>query len=174
MRDKGIEDYLAAATRNRRQPPYAEFQVVGRYEGERYREWLEGNDDVKYLGRSGDVREQIREVDFIVHPSYLEGISLVLLEGAAMGKPLIASYIPGCREVIDDGVNGFVVEPGCVADLVAKLQILLLMDRTLWVNMGMKSREKVEREFDRNIVVNAYLEAIEEILSQKGWKPFAK
>jgi hypothetical protein len=48
------------------------------------------------------------------------------------------------------------------------------MDRNAWVKMGMKSREKVEREFDRNLVVNAYLKAIEEILSQKGWKPFAK
>ena len=174
MRDKGIEEYLAAAARIRRQHPYAEFQVVGRYEEERYREWLEGNDDVKYLGRSDDVREQIREVDCIVHPSYHEGMSNALLEGAAMGKPLIASNIPGCREVIDDGVNGFVVEPGCVDDLVDKLEIFLSMDRNKWVNMGMKSREKVEREFDRNLVVNAYLEAIEEILSKKGWNPSAK
>jgi galacturonosyltransferase len=174
MRDKGIEEYLAAAARIRRRHPYTEFQIVGSYEEERYREWLEGNDDVRYLGRSGDVREQIREADCIVHPSHHEGMSNVLLEGAAMGKPLMASNIPGCREVIDEGVNGFVVEPGCVDDLVDKLEIFLSMDRNKWVNMGMKSREKVEREFDRNIVVNAYLEAIEEILSQKGWKPFAK
>lgn len=174
MRDKGIEEYLAAAARIRRQHPDTEFQIVGSYEEERYREWLEGNDDVKYLGRSDDVREQIREVDCIVHPSYHEGMSNALLEGAAMGKPLIASNIPGCREVIDDGVNGFVVEPGCVDDLVDKLEIFLSMDRNAWVKMGMKSREKVEREFDRNIVVNAYLEAIEEILSKEGWNPSAK
>ena len=174
MRDKGIEEYLAAAARIRRQHPYAEFQVVGRYEEERYREWLEGNDDVKYLGRSDDVREQIREVDCIVHPSYHEGMSNALLEGAAMGKPLMASNIPGCREVIDEGVNGFVFEPRCVDDLVDKLERFLSMDRNAWVKMGMKSREKVEREFDRNLVVNAYLKAIEEILSQKGWKPSAK
>ena len=174
MRDKGIEEYLAAAARIRRQHPDTEFQIVGSYEEERYREWLEGNDDVRYLGRSDDVREQIREVDCIVHPSYHEGMSNVLLEGAAMGKPLIASNIPGCREVIDDGVNGFVFEPRCVDDLVDKLERFLSMDRNAWVKMGMKSREKVEREFDRNLVVNAYLKAIEEILSQKGWKPFAK
>ena len=174
MRDKGIEEYLAAAARIRRQHPYAEFQVVGRYEEERYREWLEGNDDVKYLGRSDDVREQIREADCIVHPSYHEGMSNALLEGAAMGKPLIASNIPGCREVIDEGVNGFVFEPRCVDDLVDKLERFLSMDCNAWAKMGMKSREKVEREFDRNLVVNAYLKAIEEILSQKGWKPFAK
>ena len=174
MRDKGIEEYLAAAARIRRQHPDTEFQIVGSYEEERYREWLEGNDDVRYLGRSDDVREQIREVDCIVHPSYHEGMSNVLLEGAAMGKPLIASNIPGCREVIDDGVNGFVFEPRCVDDLVDKLERFLSMDRNKWVNMGMKSREKVEREFDRNLVVNAYLEAIEEILSKKGWNPSAK
>lgn len=174
MRDKGIEEYLAAAARIRRRHPDTEFQIVGSYEEERYREWLEGNDDVKYLGRSGDVREQIREVDCIVHPSYHEGMSNALLEGAAMGKPLIASNIPGCREAIDEGVNGFVFEPRCVDDLVDKLERFLSMDRNAWVKMGMKSREKVEREFDRNLVVNAYLKAIEEILSQKGWKPFAK
>jgi len=174
MRDKGIEEYLAAAARIRRRHPYTEFQIVGSYEEERYREWLEGNDDVRYLGRSGDVREQIREVDCIVHPSYHEGMSNVLLEGAAMGKPLIASNIAGCREAIDDGVNGFVVEPICVDDLVDKLERFLSMDRNAWVKMGMKSREKVEREFDRNIVVNAYLEAIEEILSKKGSNPSAK
>ena len=174
MRDKGIEEYLAAAARIRRRHPYTEFQVVGWYEEERYRERLEGNDDVRYLGRSGDVREQIREADCIVHPSHHEGMSNVLLEGAAMGKPLIASNIAGCREAIDDGVNGFVVEPICVDDLVDKLERFLSMDRNAWVKMGMKSREKVEREFDRNIVVNAYLEAIEEILSQKGWNPSAK
>ena len=174
MRDKGIEEYLAAAARIRRQHPDTEFQIVGSYEEERYREWLEGNDDVRYLGRSDDVREQIREVDCIVHPSYHEGMSNVLLEGAAMGKPLIASNIPGCREVIDDGVNGFVFEPRCVDDLVDKLERFLSMDRNAWVKMGMKSREKVEREFDRNIVVNAYLEAIEEILSKKGSNPSVK
>ncbi len=174
MRDKGIEEYLAAAARIRRQHPDTEFQIVGSYEEERYREWLEGNDDVRYLGRSDDVREQIREVDCIVHPSYHEGMSNVLLEGAAMGKPLIASNIPGCREVIDEGVNGFVFEPRCVDDLVDKLERFLSMDCNAWAKMGMKSREKVEREFDRNLVVNAYLKAIEEILSQKGWKPFAK
>lgn len=174
MRDKGIEEYLAAAARIRRQHPDTEFQIVGSYEEERYREWLEGNDDVRYLGRSDDVREQIREVDCIVHPSYHEGMSNVLLEGAAMGKPLMASNIPGCREVIDEGVNGFVFEPRCVDDLVDKLERFLSMDRNAWVKMGMKSREKVEREFDRNIVVNAYLEAIEEILSKKGSNPSAK
>jgi galacturonosyltransferase len=101
-------------------------------------------------------------------------MSNVLLEGAAMGKPLMASNIPGCREVIDEGVNGFVFEPRCVDDLVDKLERFLSMDCNAWAKMGMKSREKVEREFDRNLVVNAYLKAIEEILSQKGWKPFAK
>ena len=136
MRDKGIEEYLAAAARIRRRHPDTEFQIVGSYEEERYREWLEGNDDVRYLGRSGDVREQIREADCIVHPSYHEGMSNVLLEGAAMGKPLIASNIAGCREAIDDGVNGFVVEPRSVDDLVDKLEAFLSMDRNAWVKMG--------------------------------------
>ncbi len=164
MRDKGIEEYLGAAEEIRRRYPRTEFQIVGPYEDETYYPRIEDSDAVRYLGFSEDVREQIREADCIVHPSYHEGMSNVLLEAAAMGKPLLASNIPGCREIIDHGENGFLFEPRSIKDLVEKLEMFLGLDRSEWVRMGLKAREKVEREFDRNIVVNAYLQAIEDVI----------
>src|SRR5690606_16970894 len=102
---------LGAAEEIRRRYPRNEFQIVGPYEDETYYPRIEDSDAVRYLGFSEDVREQIREADCIVHPSYHEGMSNVLLEAAAMGKPLLASNIPGCREIIDHGENGFLFEP---------------------------------------------------------------
>lgn len=167
MKDKGINEYIKAAARITEQYPNTEFQILGSYEEEQYREQIESNPSIKYLGRSNDVREQIREVDCIVHPSYHEGMSNVLLEGAAMGKPLIASNIPGCKEIIDHGLNGYLFEPKSVDSIVDRLQLFLELDGNERLNMGLASRRKVEKEFDRNIVVGAYLQAINKITDRK-------
>lgn len=164
MRDKGIDEYLGAAEQIRRKYPRTEFQIVGSYEDEKYRTRIDDSDVVRYLGHSQNIREQIREADCIVHPSYHEGMSNVLLEGAAMGKPLLASNIPGCREIVDHGQNGFLFEPRSVKDLVEKLEMFLSLDKAKRMRMGSMSREKVEREFDRNMVVKAYLQAVEETM----------
>lgn len=167
MREKGIDEYLAAAGQIRRKYPNTEFQILGPFEEQRYRQFIEGNPDVRYLGVSDDVRDQIREVDCVVHPSfYNEGMSNVLLEGAAMGKPLLASSIPGCREVVDDGVNGFIVEPRSVGSLVIAIESFLNLGEQERARMGEASRRKVEREFDRNFVVSAYLDAINGIVGK--------
>lgn len=157
MRDKGIEEYLHAAKELREKYPDTEFQILGPFEEEQYRIVIEqSNSAVVYLGVSDDVRTFIREADCIVHPSYHEGMSNVLLEGAAMGKPLIASNIPGCREVVEDGVNGFLFEPRSSESLARKLEAFLCLERHEWLIMGARSREKVARDFDRNVVVRAY------------------
>lgn len=167
MKDKGIEEYLVAANRITEQYPNTEFQILGSYEEEQYRERIENNPRVKYLGRSNDVREQIREVDCIVHPSYHEGMSNVLLEGAAMGKPLIASNIPGCKEIVDNGSNGYLFDPESVDSVVEKIKLFLALNDEQRMEMGLASRRKVEKEFDRNLVVEAYLQAINEIIDRK-------
>ena len=167
MKDKGIQEYLEAANRITKQYPHTEFQILGSYEEEQYREIIENNPRVKYLGRSNDVREQIRRVDCIVHPSYHEGMSNVLLEGAAMGKPLIASNIPGCKEIVDDGLNGYLFKPKSVDSMVEKLKLFLQLNDDERLEMGLASRRKVEKEFDRNLVVEAYLQVISEISDRK-------
>lgn len=167
MKDKGIEEYLDAANRITEQYPNTEFQILGSFEEEQYRELIENNPRVKYLGRSNDVREQIREVDCIVHPSYHEGMSNVLLEGAAMGKPLLASNIPGCKEIVDNGSNGYLFESKSVDSMVEKIRLFLALNDEQRMEMGLASRRKVEKEFDRNLVVEAYLQAINEIIDRK-------
>lgn len=169
MKEKGVDEYLAAAEAITEEFPNAEFQLLGSFEEEEYRDVLFSikNNRIKYLGISSDVRNEIKEVDCIVNPSYHEGMSNVLLEGAAMGKPLIASDIPGCKEIIEDGHNGFLFKAQSTRDLIDKLVQFMKLDRNARAVMGVYSRKKVETEFDRNIVIRQYLEVINDILKSK-------
>ena len=167
MKEKGIDEYLAAADAITERYANAEFQLLGPFEEKGYRDTLFNikNDRIKYLGVSNDVREEIKEVDCIVNPSYHEGMSNVLLEGAAMGKPLIASDIPGCKEIIKDGHNGYLFKVQSTSALIDKLVEFMELDGNDRTVMGANSREKIETEFDRNIVIKQYLEVIHDILS---------
>lgn len=166
MKEKGIQEYLEAADRITKKYQNVEFQILGSFEEEKYKDIISNNKNkqIKYLGRSNDVRQEIKEVDCIVNPSYHEGMSNVLLEGAAMGKPLIASNIPGCKEIVDDGVNGYLFEVKSVTGLEEKLIRFINLCVKEKEIMGKNSRKKVEVEFDRNIVVNEYMKTIEGIL----------
>jgi len=93
-------------------------------------------------------------------------ICLVLLEEAAMGKPLIASNIPGCKEIIDDGYNGYLFEVKSVESMEEKIIKFIELDDKIKEYMGENSREKVEKEFDRDIVINEYIKAINNILKE--------
>lgn len=163
MKEKGIGEYLKVAEILIEKYSYIEFEILGRFEEEEYRDIIENNKNkkIKYLGTSNDVRNEIKEVDCIVNPSYHEGMSNVLLEGAAMGKPLIASNIPGCKEIIEDGYNGYLFEPKSVDSLQDKLTQFIDLDNKQKRRMGQNSRIKVEIEFDRNIVINEYMKVIE-------------
>ena len=111
-----------------------------------------------------DVREVLKDIHCVVHPTYYpEGISNVLLEGAACGRALITTNRAGCREVIDDGVNGFIVEQENSADLIKKIEQFLALSFEEQKQMGISGRRKVEKEFDRNIVIRAYLLELSEI-----------
>ncbi|MBZ4656147.1 MAG: glycosyl transferase group 1 [Thermoanaerobacter sp.] len=166
MKEKGIEEYLKVADSLTSKYSSIEFQILGPFEEEKYKDIILNNKNsrIKYLGISNDVRNEIKEVDCIVNPTfYPEGMSNVLLEGAAMGKPLIASNIPGCKEIIDDGVNGYLFEPRNVKQLTEKIEKFLALDYEVKKQMGQAGRKKVEKEFDRKIVVDAYLKEVERI-----------
>jgi galacturonosyltransferase len=164
MREKGIEEYLQTAEELKNDYPELEFQLLGNYEEEKYKKIIENNSNVKHLGYSKDVRQEIKEVDCIIHPSYHEGMSNVLLESGAMGKPLIASNIPGCKEIIDDGINGYLFKVKSASSLQDKILKFINLSNEEKIEMGQNSRKKIEREFDRNIVINAYLKEIKNIL----------
>ena len=106
-------------------------------------EALKGEERVDFLGQRSDVRELIALCDFVVNPSYREGLSRVNLEALAMGKPIVTTAVPGCVETVEDGVNGLLVparDPHALADAMDRL----LSDAELRRRMGVASRQKAE------------------------------
>lgn len=167
MKEKGIVEYLKAAEKITKKHKNIEFQILGSIVDNSLRDEVVNNENVIYLGRSDDVRNEIREVDCIVNPSYHEGMSNVLLEGAAMAKPLLASDIPGCREIVDEGRNGFLFEARSTCSLESKLIQFIELDDEQRKAMGERSRKKVIKHFDRNIVINQYIQSINKILEKR-------
>ena len=167
IRDKGIGEYVEAARIIKREHPGARFGLLGYLGPENPsaidRETLQGwvaEGTIEYIGRSDDVRPAIAEADCIVLPSYREGTPRTLLEGAAMGKPLIATDVPGCREVVDDGVNGYLCQPRSATDLAKKIRQFLELSDKQRTAMSKESRKKAERQFDENIVIRAYMQRL--------------
>lgn len=168
MKEKGIDDYLAVAESITKMYNNTEFQILGYFEEPAYK-YLEKdtkNPAIKYIGLSADVRKEVKDVDCIVNPSYHEGMSNVLLEGAAMGKTLIASNIPGCKEIIEEGKNGFLFDVRSAQSLKEKIIHFLELTPKERLLMGQYSRQKAEAEFDRNIVISEYLNIFNSILDK--------
>lgn len=166
MKEKGINEYLNVANNITSKYNNVEFYVMGFFEEKEYEKVFNMNENnrIRYLGFSSDVRNEIAAVDCIVNPSYHEGMSNVLLEAAAMGKPLIASNIPGCKEIVSDGENGFLFDVQSSKSLEEKIIKFINLNEETKVQMGEASREIAVRKFDRNIVIEKYLEVIEDII----------
>jgi galacturonosyltransferase len=177
MREKGIEQYLDAASHfSTRHPERSEgssavttqlhFHICGFCESE-YQGKLDEyakNGTVIYHGMVRDVREILAKTHCTIHPSfYPEGISNVLLESCACARPIITTDRSGCREVVDDGVNGFVVKQRNSEDLIQKIEDFLVLSHEQKMQMGLAGRAKVEHEFDRQVVVDAYLKEMEKV-----------
>jgi len=167
MKEKGIDQYLDAAKFIRNKYPNTKFHVCGFCEQEYENTLKELNDNgtIIYHGMVSDVRTIFKKIHCTVHPTYYpEGLSNVLLESSACGRPIITTDRSGCREVIDDGVNGFICKQKDSEDLIKQIEKFLALPYEKKKEMGLAGRAKVEREFDRNIVVKAYLDEIERIL----------
>ena len=165
-REKGIDEYLAAAEAIRKECPNTEFHILGGCEGD-YEERLRRMTDegiVVYHGAQSDVRPFLKEAACLIHPSfYPEGMSNVLLEACAAGRPVITTDRPGCGEIVDDGKTGFIVRQQDADDVIAKVRRFLSLSHGERKAMGLAARKKVEREFDREIVVKAYEEEIKSL-----------
>ena len=167
MKEKGIEQYLDAAQYYKDND--IEFHICGFCE-EEYEERLNNLEDdgiIKYHGMVRDVRKYIADTHCTIHPTYYpEGMSNVLLESAASGRPLITTNRSGCQEIVDDGINGFLVKQKDSQDLIDKINKFLQLSHIEKEEMGLAGRKKVEKEFDRQIVVDAYMEEIEKIVGE--------
>jgi galacturonosyltransferase len=163
LREKGIEEYLIAAQEIKYKHPLAEFHILGECEDayEKRIEKLQKDGIVIYHGAQKDVRPYIGKAWCTIHPSfYPEGMSNVLLESCAAGRPIITTDRPGCVEIVDNGVNGYIVKQRDGYDVARKIEQFIALSYEQKREMGMAARRKVEQEFDRKIVVNAYLQEI--------------
>ena len=170
LKEKGIEEYLGAAIRIKKQYPNTEFHIVGPRENsyDEQIQVLQNDGTVIYHGLQADVRPYIGAVHCTVHPSYYpEGMSNVLLESCAAGRPIITTNRPGCGEIVDNGRTGYVVNAKDTDNLASMLERFIQLPYNLKKTMGMNARRKVEREFDRQIVVDAYLKELDIMEGEK-------
>ena len=165
--DKGIGEYVAAARRLKVSHPDVECCLVGFLDVENVTavsradvEAWEEEGVIRYLGASDNIREQIADCHCIVLPSYREGLSRTLLEGAASGRPLIATNVTGCRELVRSGVNGFLVRPRDEADLYEQMKGLVDLGPDTWQAFGEASRHEIAPAYDEKIVIDRYLDII--------------
>lgn len=164
MREKGIEELLAAA--EQLAGPKVIFELLG-YCDEDYQDKLdefEKQGVIRLLGFDPDVHEYLKNCSALVLPTYHEGMSNVLMEASAAGRPVIASNISGCREIFEEGVTGFGCKPKSSEDLIRALKEFLKLSQEERAKMGQKAREKMEKEFDRKRVVLDYMEEIQAML----------
>lgn len=166
MKEKGIDQYLEMAKYIKQKYPYTHFHICGFCE-EEYEEILKEYEEkgiITYHGLIMDVREVLKYTHCTVHPTYYpEGISNVLLESSACGRPIITTDRSGCKEVVDDGVNGYMVPQKDSRALIQAVEKFLKLSNEDRRKMGLAGREKVEREFNRVDVVNSYLKEIDSI-----------
>lgn len=166
---KGIDEYIHCAKVIKLKYPKTEFRIFGDFDDEEYRSKiseLERDNIVKYMGIQMNMRPYIEECHAAIHPSYYEGMTNVVLEHSASGRPCIGSDVSGVKEGIDDGATGYVFPVRDEDSLVAAVERFILLPHDQKAVMGKAAREKMEREFDRNIVTNIYLEEIDRILSR--------
>ena len=165
--DKGVGEFVDAARLLKQQGVSADFCLLGMLDPQnpvaisrqQMNTWA-AEGVVNYLGVNDNVRVEIAQADCIVLPSYREGTPRALLEAAAMARPIVTTDSVGCRNVVDDGINGYLCKPKSSSDLADKMLRILSMSHNEREVMGLRGREKVEREFDEKIVIRRYLEAI--------------
>jgi len=164
MKEKGIDQYLEAAKTIHSKYPNTVFHVYGKCDGQYESILSKMMDDgvIMYHGYTTDVISVHAKSSCTIHPSYYpEGMSNVILESAACGRPVITTDRAGCREAVDNGITGYIVKQRDAQDLIKKIEEFLSLDWEQRRIMGIQGRLKVEREFDRNIVVNRYMEEVE-------------
>lgn len=172
--DKGVGEYVEAARKVRQRYPAVEFRLLGFLDVQnpsaipraQVEAWVKEG-VVNYLGSTDDVLPHLRDADCVVLPSYREGCPRVLLEAAAMAKPIITTDAPGCRDTVDDGVSGFLCRLRDADDLATKMLRTIEMDRDDLQAMGQRGREKVMREFDERIVIDRYLDVASQIAQRR-------
>lgn len=164
MKEKGIEELLYAAKALCDEYPEVIFRLVGNYE-EDYKgivEQYEKEGILELIGYQKEIHPYYKEASAVIMPSYHEGMSNVILEASATGRPIMATNIPGCQEGFEDGITGFGFPARDKEALLDVLRKFMKLSKEERAQMGKNARAKMEREFDRKQVVNAYMEEVVE------------
>lgn len=163
---KGVEQYFEAARVITEKYPQAKFYAAGFVEEDKYKPMVDSYHEkgiIEYLGFRKDIDRWIEHCHCTVLPSLGgEGVPNVLLESAATGRVCIASNIHGSRDVVEDGVTGYLFTPGKGEELIEKIERFIALSGAERSEMGIRGREKVAREFDREIVIGKYIREVEE------------
>lgn len=169
MKDKGIDEVISAARVMKKEYPEIRFRLVGSFDEayEKKVKLAEKEGIIEYIHQQKDIQPIIKESHAILHASYHEGMSNVLLEGAAMGRPLLATNIPGCREIFREGISGIGFKRADAEDLVRVLREFINLPYEKKAEMGKAGRKRIEQYFDRNIVVKKYMNEIDKILEEQ-------
>lgn len=170
MKSKGIEEYLECAKQMHTKYPNVYFRIYGTLDDGCYREIVKEYVKLGYIeyhGQKKDMKPEIASASAAIHPSHYEGMTNVVLEHSAMGRPCIGSKIPGVADGIDDGVTGFLFEKGNLTSMLDAVEKFILLTHNEKRIMGRSARSFMERYFDRTIVTNAYIEEICEVLKGK-------
>lgn len=170
--DKGVLEYVDAVKKLKAEGINAKFQILGAIDEEHKRgiskaivdEWIRSG-TIEYLGTTEDVRSFIQQAHCVVLPSYREGTPRTLLEAASISRPIIATNVPGCSQVVEDQVNGFLCNLKDADDLADKMRKMAMLDQETLSQFGQNGRKKMEAGFDESVVINKYLEALSEIKS---------
>lgn len=167
VKDKGIDELIEAIKIIKKKYYKVEFHFAGGCSDEyekSLQEWKD-NDLIIYHGRISpdEMVELYRNTHCLIHPSYHEGMANVILECAACARPCMASDINGCKEAIDDGKTGLLFMVKSVDSIIEKIEEFISLSHEEKINMGLAGRRKIEREFDRQIVVDAYMSVVKEI-----------
>jgi len=165
--DKGVLEYIKAVKQLRARGMRARFQILGAKDPRHKRgiklktidEWIQSG-TIEYLGTTSDVRKFIQQADCIVLPSYREGTPRTLLEAASSGKPIIATDVPGCHQVVRDQFNGLLCKIKSPEDLAQKMDSMANFDDATIKKFGENGRQKMEEEFDEKVVIDKYNMAI--------------
>ena len=169
--DKGIYEYIEAAKIIKEKYEDVEFQIMGLIANNpmaiqeiEIKQWQKDN-IITYLGSVDNVKEYIEQSNCIVLPSYREGVSMSLMEAASMSCPIITTNVTGCKEIVDNNINGFLCEARNSKDLADKMEMMINLSDDERKIMGQAGRKKIVKEFDEKIVIDKYLDSIKEILN---------
>lgn len=168
--DKGIREYIEAIRILRMKGNQSIFQLCGFFDlasnlgvtKKEVREW-ENEGIIEYIGKTDDIQETMKEIHCVVLPSYREGTPKTLIEAASLGKPIVTTNVPGCKEVVIDGQNGFLCEVKNGKDLAKKMDKISELSKEEWNKMANQSRKLAETKFDEKFVIKKYLEVINKI-----------